>query len=105
MDPDFNKRDSFRDDPPSAHDGGEWTGVRGSLENVLQQGNMIAFCPAEHHPKNYWNLMSCFLVQERSLDRKASLIADSFALRTVVRAGPATRSIRLPFISGSGPKK
>jgi radical SAM superfamily enzyme YgiQ (UPF0313 family) len=86
MDPDFNKRDSFHATIKHPHmSAEEWTQVyEGAWNSFYSKENMIKILSRwNHHPRNYWNLMSIFFWYKNAavIEKEHPMIAGFFRLK------------------------
>jgi hypothetical protein len=86
MDPDFNKRDSFHATIEHPHmTPEEWTeAYQEAWKSFYSKENMIKILLRwNHHPRNYWNLMSIFFWYKNAavIEREHPMIAGFFRLK------------------------
>ncbi|MDH3443847.1 MAG: radical SAM protein [Deltaproteobacteria bacterium] len=110
MDPDFNKRDSFHAIIEHPHmTGEEWFQAYNDAWKIFySKENMVKILSRwNHHPRNYWNLMSIFFWYKNAavIEREHPMIAGFFRLKDRRARRPALPSIPCRSVSTSGPKK
>jgi radical SAM superfamily enzyme YgiQ (UPF0313 family) len=101
MDPDFNKRDSFHATIEHPHmNGEEWTRVyEDAWKAFYSTENMIKVLSRwNHHPRNYWNLMSVFFWYKNAaiIEREHPMIAGFFRLKDRLSRRPGYAIDPLP---------
>jgi radical SAM superfamily enzyme YgiQ (UPF0313 family) len=101
MDPDFNKRDSFHatiEHPNMTAE--EWTeAYQEAWKSFYSKENMIKVLSRwNHHPRNYWNLMSIFFWYKNAavIEREHPMIAGFFRLKGRLSRRPGYAIDSLP---------
>jgi radical SAM superfamily enzyme YgiQ (UPF0313 family) len=102
MDPDFNKRDSFHATIEHPHmTAQEWTeAYQEAWKSFYSKENMIKILSRwNHHPRNYWNLMSIFFWYKNAaiIEREHPMIAGFFRLKDRLSRRPGFAVDSLPI--------